>query len=247
MAITGTKALEVGTASRRTVAAPPRRAGGSRTKAARSTGVRKDADSGTGKRKHVGWREFRDQGGPLLAEIHQTGVPAAIGTGKLHPQVRLRAASKAPKTARKVLPEHRLTYDAVVKQLPQFRIVIGIGRPVLIRHRDGSRVVADRHPDFTPTLIEPALTSLRAQVYEKLIKALFKDIEPPKSSGAVTPKSPNGPPNLQNMLDAASKTGLDEDSFVQMLKQWAFSRGADAAVADAAKPTEKNLDGFRED
>jgi len=49
------------------------------------------------------------------------------------------------------------------------------------------------------------------------------------------------------MLNAASKTGLDEDKFVRMLRQWAFSRGADAAVADASRLTAKDLDGFHED
>ena len=145
----------------------------------------------------------------------------------------------------RVLPDHRLQFDWVANHLPQFRIVIGMGFPVLLRCKDGSKVVADRHPAFDAGIVDATVSNLKARLYRNLFKALLKSWPPPShESGSELPPHPLLP---QKLMDAIAKAKIDPDEVVKMLKVLWFDRGSRAELEKLLTPTEVDLEGFRED
>lgn len=195
---------------------------------------------------HIGWGEFRDKGSIRLTQIAETGKASCIGTGSANLQVRLCSAEKVPKRTKRILPEHKLQFDWVVNHLPQFRTLIGMNFPILIRLKNGSRVVADRHPNFEAGIVDTALAGIKARVYRDLLRAWVKD-EPPSSPSCTGAKPPPRPPLLDKLIDALEEAEINPDDFVSKFKILIADRASRAALADYLRLTEEDLEGFCED
>jgi hypothetical protein len=208
---------------------------------------------------YVGWARFRDNGGAVLAEVAKTERECAVGTGRASLHLRLRPEANHQAEADKVREEHKLRFDAAKEQWYQFRTLVALGVPFLLKSKGGSRVLVDRHPDYEHDLIDAHLkrmrSSARRQVWKEVV-AILQVLQKSRKGRKIDDQrdqpregAPRLPENLQrvlnNLLEVLDREGVEVESFVKSVMRFDFARGADAEVNRKTVPTEKDLDGFR--
>jgi hypothetical protein len=200
---------------------------------------------------YIGWAEFRNKGGELLADVAKTGKERAVGTGRSSLQMRLRPASKHPTVADKVRKEHTFRFDAAKEQIHQLRALVAMGVPFVLLSKRNSRVLADRHPAYDHKLIDKYLTHVqraaRRDAYKEILAEMKKILESSETTDQRVYLREGEVKMPEHLMRLAEDEFGSPENFVKAIRLFLFARGADAALTAATNPNVEDLDGFPED